>query len=70
MAHNKSTLDGQLTALDSALVMMRAKNPSREQLQAMFDAAAERIRAEAGPFQDYVTSRLLAIWLANRLGPT
>jgi hypothetical protein len=65
---NKPKIDEQLAALDTGLVMMRAQHRSQEQLQASFTVAADRIRAEAGAYRDYVSSRLLAIRLANDLG--
>ncbi|MGO4221712.1 hypothetical protein AB4Y64_07625 [Lysobacter sp. TAF61] len=67
---NKAKIDAHLAALDSELVMMRAQHRSPQQMLARFNTMAVRIRAEAGTHRDYVSSRLLAIYTANRLGPT
>jgi hypothetical protein len=66
---DKWKIEADLAALDSALVMMRAQHRSPQQMLARFNTVAVRIRAAAGAHGDYVSSRLLAIYIANRLGP-
>jgi hypothetical protein len=64
----KVKIDEHLAALDTGLVMMRTQARSRNQMLAAYNAEANRIQADAGPYRDYVAARLLAIGLANGLG--
>lgn len=63
----REELERRLSALDEALVMLRADAPGEAALRAAFIASADSIRALAGCHHEYVSTRLSGILAANGL---
>ncbi|QSX75212.1 hypothetical protein HIV01_001165 [Lysobacter arenosi] len=69
MQLSRAELDRLLASLDEAIVLMRTTYPDRDDLLVAFASAADAIRVQAGTESSYVSARLLAIAIANGLGP-